>query len=147
MQKNNAMKLVMIKNKYIFKPDPAKKKKARKAKTGKQEEKPYEPNGKHIYAVYKDKKNGETRLVQMTHLYEPIKAKGVKQGYLLPVKLPNVDMPSGVNNSYYTKDVDGAPIDLKKIEAKDVEGKKKKATYIRKSLADKIIRFAKHRRK
>ena len=56
-------------------------------------------------------------------------------------------MPSGVKNEFYTKDIDGDPIDLKKIKAADVPGKKKKATYIRKPLAEKIIAFARKRRK
>ena len=123
------MKLVTVKNKYIFKPQK---------KTDK-----YKPEQAHIYAAYRDKKTNETRLIQMTHLYEPKKKKGIKRGYLLPVKLPNVEFPSGVNNSYYAKDVRGDPIDLKKIKARDITGKTKKATYIRKPLADKIIRFAK----
>ena len=55
----------------------------------------------------------------------------------------SVDMPSGVKNEFYTKDIDGDPIDLKKIKAADVPGKKKKATYIRKPLAEKIVAFAK----
>lgn len=168
------MKLVTIKNKYIYKPagyksaddqpkadekKSAQKDTAEKAKSGqdetqgpKQAEKQkrserYKPNQAHIYAVYKDKATGETRLIQMTHVIEPKKEKAIKKGYLMPVKLPNVDMPSGVNNSYYNKDINGDPIDLQKIKAKDIEGKKKKATYIRKSLAEKIIAFAQKKHK
>lgn len=128
------MKIVTIKNKYIYKKNP-------------KDENEYKPEGSHIYAVYKDQKSGETRLVQMTHLYDPKKTKGIKQGYLMPVKLPNVEFPSGVNNSYYSKDVNGNPIDLKQIKAKDVPGKTKKATYVSKPLADKITAFAKKKHK
>lgn len=129
------MKIVTIKNKYIFGP---------KAGRG---TKKYDPNEAHIYAVYKDDKSGETRLVQMTHLYEPRKRDAIKQGHILPVKLPNVEFPSGVNNSYYIKDINGEPIDLKKVKARDIKGKSKKATYLRKPLADKIKAFAKKKRK
>lgn len=129
------MKFVTIKNKYIFK--------SSKKDKGKE----YKPNQAHIYAVYKDKKTGETRLVQMTHLVEPQKKGAIKMGRLMMVQFPNVDMPSGVKNEFYTKDIDGAPIDLKKIKAKDIKGKKKKATYISKPLAEKIIAFANKRHK
>lgn len=141
------MKIVTIKNKHIFKPDETPKPKREKQKVSKEPEKEYKPNQSHIYAAYKDKKSGETRLIQMTHIIEPRKKDAIKQGHILPVKLPNVDMPSGVNNSYYNKDINGDPIDLKKIEALDIPGKKKKATYISKSLSEKIIAFAKKRRK
>ena len=56
-------------------------------------------------------------------------------------------MPSGVKKEFYTKDINGDPIDLKKIKATDVPGRKKKATYVRKSLAEKIVAFAKKKHK
>lgn len=125
------MKLVTIKNKFIFKP------------TSKSEKTKYKPEQAHIYAAYKDKKSKQTRLIQMTHVIEPRKKADIKKGNLLMVKLPNVDMPSGVRSQYYTKDVKGAAIDLKKVEAKNLPNKTGKATYVRKSLADKITNFAK----
>ena len=129
-----AMKLVTIKNKYIFRP-----------RTDKEAAK-YKPNEAHIYAAYTDEETGETRLVQMTHLYEERKRIGIKQGYILPVKLPNVEFPSGTHDYYYSKDIDGKPIDLKKVKAKNLNSKSGKATYVRKPLADKIKAFAKKRR-
>lgn len=130
------MKLVTIKNKYIFKPDSKKAKEIAK----------YKPNEAHIYAVYKDKQTKETRLIQMTHLIEEKKKIGIQRGYLMMVQLPNVEFPSGVKNEYFFKDVDGNPIDLKKLKAKNINGKSKKPTYLRKKLSDQIIGFAKKRR-
>lgn len=128
------MKLVTIKNKFIFKPGSKSKKK-------------YKPEQAHIYAAYRDKKSKQTRLIQMTHVIEPRKQADLKKGNLLMVKLPNVDMPSGVRNQYYTKDISGAPIDLKKMEAKNIETKSGKATYVSKPLAKKIVGFAKKEHK
>lgn len=141
------MKLVTIKNKYIFKPDEPPKPKKKKDGEKEGPEKKYNPNQAHIYAVYKDKETGETRLIQMTHVIEPQKKSAIKMGRLMMVQLPNVDMPSGVKNEYYTIDINGDPIDLKKIKAADIPGKNKKATYVRKSLAEKIIAFAKKKHK
>ncbi len=129
------MKLVKIKNKYMYTP-----------KT-KKEAKNYIPDGTHIYAAYKDKESGETRLVQMTHMLEDRKEKRLRKGELLMVKLPNVDMPSGVKNEYFSKDVNGNDIDLAKVKAKDVKSKSGKATYLCKPLADKIKAFAQKRLK
>ena len=126
------MKLVTIMNKYIFGPDPQ----------NPNEKEKYKPNGSHIYAAYTDKKTNKTRLVQMTHLYEDKKVRKIKQGLILPVKLPNVQFPSGVKREYYDKDIHGKPIDLKKVKAANVLSKSKKATYLSKPLADKITKFA-----
>ncbi len=128
------MKLVTIKNKFIFKPISE----AQKNK--------YKPEQAHIYAAYKDKKSKQTRLIQMTHVIEPRKQADIKKGNLLMVKLPNVDMPSGVKREYFVKDAKGALIDLKKMEAKNIETKSGKATYVSKSLANKITDFAKKER-
>ena len=83
----------------------------------------------------------------MTHVIEPRKQADIKKGTLLMVKLPNVDMPSGVKREYFVKDAKGALIDLKKMEAKNIETKSGKATYVSKSLANKITDFAKKERK
>lgn len=128
------MKLVMIKNKFIFKP------------TSKSQKKKYQPEQSHIYAAYKDKASKQTRLIQMTHVIEPRKQADIKKGNLLMVKLPNVDMPSGVKREFYTKDITGASIDLKKLEAKNLPNKTGKATYVSKPLATKITDFAKKER-
>lgn len=129
------MKLVTIKNKYMYKP------------TTPEEKKKYKPNGVHLYAAYTDEETKELRLVQMTHVLENRKEKKIKSGKLLLVKLPNVDMPSGVHNSYYCKDVNGDAIDLAKVKAQNVKSKSGKATYVRKPMADKIKAFAKKRHK
>ena len=129
------MKLVTIKNKYMYKPATP------------EEKKKYKPNGVHLYAAYTDEETKELRLVQMTHVIEEQKAAKIKRGKLLMVKLPNVDMPSGVKNEYFSKDVDGNAIDLAKVKAQNIKSKSGKATYVRKPMADKIKAFAKKRHK
>lgn len=127
------MKLVKIKNKYIYKPD----------ESNPEEVKKYKRNGSHIYAVYKDKETGELRAVQTTHLYEEKKVSRIRKGVLLEMRLPKVEFPSGVKGEYYACDINGDPIDLKKVKAINVGGKK--ANYLPKAKADKIKAFAKKR--
>lgn len=71
-------------------------------------------NGTHRYAVFKDRKTRETRVVQLTHLYEipDNKQRRIKQGYLKEYKLQCYRLPSGVNTGYQTKDINGNPIHL-----------------------------------
>lgn len=71
-------------------------------------------NGTHRYAVFKDRKTKETRVVQLTHLYEiPYnKQRQLKKGYLKEYKLECYRLPSGVNIGYKTKDINGNPIQL-----------------------------------
>ena len=89
------MRLVKIKNKYLF-------------KSG-------NPNGTHTYAAYYDKKNKRYNAVQLTHLYVKDKKRfeQVKQGMLMVAKFKEFDVPSGVKNSYFYKNVTGGKIDLK----------------------------------
>ncbi len=122
------MKLVKIKNKYMFLPK-------------KGQEKDYEPEGIHIYAVETDKKTKETWAVRLTHVYEPIKVKKIKKGQIIVMKLPDVQYPSGVTNTRMTKDVHGQPLDLKKVDAININPKK--ATYLSRAQAEKIKSFSK----
>lgn len=73
------MKLVTIKNKYIYKPATP------------EEKKNYRPNGSHIYAAYTDEKTGETRLIQMTHVIEKSKENKIKSGKATYVRKPLAD--------------------------------------------------------
>ena len=104
------------------------------------EEAKYNPEGTHIYAVQTDKKTKETYAVRLTHVYEPKKEKKIKSGQLMVLKLPNVEFPSGVTNRRTTKDVNGKPLDLKTVQAVNLNSKK--ATYLSKSQADKINKFS-----
>lgn len=122
------MKLVKIKNKYMFRPK-------------KGQEKDYEPEGVHIYAVETDKNTKETWAVRLTHVYEPVKEKRIKKGQIIVMKFPNITFPSGVTNKRTTKDIDGNPLDLKKVKAVNVSPNT--TTYIPKAQADKIKSFSK----
>ena len=122
------MKLVKIRDKYMYKPITP----AQKAK--------YNPNGVHTYLVYKDKRSGEVRAIRATHMYEPQKEKLLEKGGLMVVKLPKIKYPSGIRNGYVTTDINGNPLDLKAVNAINYGGKK--AVYGPTYQAEKIRRFA-----
>ena len=114
------MRLVKIKNLYLFKSN--------------------NPNGTHTYATYYDRKNKRYNAVQLTHLYvkDEKRFKQVSKGTIQIMKFKEFDVPSGVRNQYYTKNVNGGKIDLKD----------KNVTYIAKNhlskkQSDKIKLFAK----
>ena len=91
------MRLAKIKNKYLFDSD--------------------NPKGTHTYAVYYDKKNKETRAVALTHLYvkDDKRFKQVKKGNIKIEKFKEFDVPSGVQNYYYSRNKKGKKINLKDI--------------------------------
>ena len=122
------MKLVKIRDKYMYKPITP----AQKAK--------YNPNGVHTYLVYKDKRSGEVRAIRTTHMYEPQKEKLLEKGGLMVVKLPKIKYPSGIRNGYVTTDINGNPLDLKAVNAINYGGDK--AVYVPTYQAKKIRRFA-----
>ena len=113
------MRLVKIKNKYLFKSD--------------------NPNGTHTYATYYDRKNKRYNAVQLTHLYvkDEKRFKQVKRGNIMVTKFKEFDVPSGVRNQYYSKNVNGGKIDLKN---KDVIYVAKH--HLSKKQSDKIKLFA-----
>ena len=110
------MKLVKIRDKYMYKPITP----AQKAK--------YNPNGVHTYLVNKDKRSGEVRAIRTTHMYEPQKEKLLEKGGLMVVKLPKIKYPSGIRNGYVTTDINGNPLDLKAVNAINFGGEK--AVYV-----------------
>ena len=83
------MKLVKIKNKYMFNS--------------------VSPEKEHTYLHYYDKKSKETRLIQTTHIYEkPFeKRRFLKFGVLKEFKFKDCYLPSGVNNHYINSDIKG----------------------------------------
>lgn len=89
------MKLVKIRNSYLFKSD--------------------NPLGTHTYAVYYDRKNKRNNAIVLTHLYlkDPKRFNQVKKGNIMISKFKEFDTPSGVQNSYYSKSISGDVIDLK----------------------------------
>ena len=66
-----------------------------------------EENSHHTYAVYRDKKTGKYRAIQLTHLYEEKKQRAINRGYLKVEKFKQMKFPSGVHNVYYEKDING----------------------------------------
>lgn len=70
--------------------------------------------GTHRYAVFKDRRTRETRVVQLTHLYEipNNKLKQIRNGYVKKYKLACYSLPSGIQTGYKTKDINGCPIVL-----------------------------------
>ena len=129
------MRLVKIRNKYMFKPK------------NENEEKTYKENQEHIYAVYKDDKSGELRAVQLTHLYYHKRVQALERKLLKEVKLPSIKYPSGAKNSYYAKDINGNPLDLDAVEGQVIKNSKNKTVYVPAKTAKEIKRFAKKREK
>ena len=113
------MRLVKIKNSYLFKSD--------------------NPKGVHTYAVYYDKKNKENRAIALTHLYvkDDKRFKQVRKGNIMVSKFKEFDTPTGVKNYYYSKNINGNKINLKDIEVVKVSKK-----FLPKLQADKIKKFA-----
>ena len=89
------MRLVKIKNKYLFNSN--------------------NPNGTHTYATFYDRKNKRYNAVQLTHLYvkDANRFKQVSRGNIMVTKFKEFDVPSGVRNQYYNKNINGGKIDLK----------------------------------
>ena len=77
-------------------------------------------NGTHRYAVFKDRKTGQTCAVQLTHLYEiaPNKLKQINNGHIVKYKLKCYSFPSGVNTGYITTNIDGHPIVLNNLNSR-----------------------------
>lgn len=119
------MKLVKIKNRYLFKDD--------------------NPNGTHTYATYYDRQNKRYNAVQLTHLYikDEKRFKQVKRGNIMVTKFKEFDVPSGVKNEYYCKNVNGGNINLNdKSNVKIVSNR-----HLSKKQSDKIKLFAKYKHK
>ena len=79
------MRLVRIKNRYLFKGN--------------------NPNGTHTYATYYDRQNKRYNAVQLTHLYvkDANRFRQVQRGNIMITKFKEFDVPSGVRNQYYNK--------------------------------------------
>lgn len=122
----HAVKLMKIKNKYMFTPK----------EKSKQD---YKPEGVHTYIVFKDA-SGHTFAIQTTHLYEKKKQDQIDKNILLAMKLPGIKFPSGVRRGIITTDVEGKELDLSKVHAVNIRGKR--GTYLTKNQAKKAIQFA-----
>lgn len=95
----------------------------------------------HSYAIYTDSVTKENRVIQTHHLYEPSKKnmEKVKNGLFLKVKTTMHETPSGLDNYYYNKTINGKNIDFKSNEIISID-----KTPINKKLAKQIIEFAKN---
>lgn len=115
------MRLAKIKNKYLFKGD--------------------KPEGTHTYAVYYHRPTKRYRAVGLTHLYvkDDKRFKQVKKGNIRIEKFKEFDVPSGVQNYYYDKTVNGGKIDLTdKIAVTKIEKR-----YLSKTQSERVKNFAK----
>ncbi len=119
------MRLAFIKDKYMFNKNANSK-------------------DRHLYAVYYDRKSKKYRAVETTHLFIPDKSRfnDVKKGYLMKIKFPKFDLPSGVNNNYYETDINGNKINIHNSNVKFVSQK-----HLPKSISNSIISFAKKKRR
>ncbi len=79
------MKIAKIKNHYMFKSN--------------------NPYGTHDWLIWKDRKTGETRAVELTHLYnkDPKRFAQLKAGLLKKMNFKHRETPSGVGNSTVTR--------------------------------------------
>ncbi len=94
------------------------------------------------YLYVYDRKTKETRLIEMTHLYEIPSEKRIKKKkkFLMEAKFKDLYLPSGINNSYYTTDILGDKLPYKSKIYKTI------GTIPRKT-AQRIIVFANKKRR
>ena len=114
------MRLAKIKNKYLFKGD--------------------KPEGTHTYAVYYHRPTKRYRAVGLTHLYvkDDKRFKQVKKGNIRIEKFKEFDVPSGVRNFYFDKNIFG-----KKIDLSDTENVPKvEKRYLSKAQSERVKKFA-----
>ena len=99
------MKIVKIKNKYMFKSN--------------------RPEQEHIYLLDYDKNIRGYKAIETTHIYEkPVnKSIKIKKGFLKEFLFKKLYLPSGVNNGYYTDTLQGNKITLATVEAKVIQNK------------------------
>ena len=119
------MRLAKIKNRYLFNSN--------------------NPNGVHTYAVYYDRSTKTNRAVGLTHLYvkDNKRFNQVKRGNIMVEKFKEYDVPSGVKNSYFDKNIFGGKINFKDFRnVSFVSGR-----YLSKTQSNKIKKFAKRQEK
>lgn len=99
------MKLVKIKNKYMFKSK--------------------RPNQEHIYLLEYDRHTQSYKAIQTTHLYEIPKNKQdkIKKGFLKEMVFKKLHFPSGIKKGTYVKTLSGDKITLKSVRAKVIDNR------------------------
>lgn len=115
------MRLVKIRNKYLFKSN--------------------NPNGIHTYAVYYDKQTKRNHAIALTHLYikDDKRFKQVRKGNILVSNFKEFDTLTGVQNYYYSKNTNGQTINLKDSNIVKVYKR-----YLSKKQSNKLKAFAKY---
>lgn len=115
------MRIAKIKNRYMFNSS--------------------KPNGTHDYLVYKDRTTNEVRAIELTHLYKPDRYRflQIRNGILKKMRFKHRETPSGVNNGYLNKNINGQPLDL---NHKDVNLNVYRKVYISNKQKQDILRFA-----
>ena len=114
------MRIAEIKNRYLYKDKN-------------------NPNGTHFYGVYYDKKCKEFRAVALTHLYVKDKKRfiHVKRGNIKVEKFKEFDVPTGVKNYYYSRDVFGNKINLRNSNVVNISKR-----YLSKEQSERVKCFA-----
>ena len=99
------------------------------------------PNGTHDYLIYQDKKTNEICAVELTHLYKKDKYNFslIDRGILKKMRFGHRETPSGVNNGYFSKNVNGNPLNL---NHKDVNLNVYRKFHISNKQKQDVIRFA-----
>lgn len=115
------MKLYNIKNRYLFHSN--------------------NPTGVHTYAVYYDRKSKRYRAIGLTHIFEIDKTRKLqlKNNRIIKEKFNEFEVPSGVKNSFFSKNIKGGKINLN--DSKNVKVISKR--HLLKSQSDRIKAFAK----
>lgn len=122
----HAVKLVKIKNKYMFTPKE-------------KNEQDYNPEGVHTYIVFKYN-DGRIGAIRTTHLYEKKKENQLNKKILMEMKLPGIRFRSGIRRGVITTDIEGEELDLNKVRAVNIKGNR--GTYLSKKQAEKVFEFA-----
>jgi len=113
------MRLAIIKNKYLFNSN--------------------NPNGHHIYAIYKDKKSKEIRAIALTHTNKN-RFYQIERGNIIIEKFKEFKVPSGVHKHYYSTDINGNKLNLKNDNIEKLFN-----SYVNKKQSKRIINFADRR--
>ena len=100
--------------------------------------------GSHWYVLYYDRPSSSYRAVELTHLYSPDKKRfdKVKKNTLMKMKFSKFETPSGVDNSYYSTDINNKKINVNSKSILTISNK-----HLPKSQSSKIIQFAKNKRR
>jgi len=95
----------------------------------------------HLYVGFSNEKQEIVKAVETTHLIEPGKAQKIRDGLLLKIQFGDMENPTGIDKSYYTKNIKNKTIKTSDNYVLGAKGK------INKSQAEKIYAFAIQKRR